>query len=117
LLRYFVEVSHRSEELLELIIQDFYDVINDERLNVKSEETVWNCCIKWIDKDPVERAQHVTKLMRAVRLGLLNTAVSGLLKTYWFPDKVIIVCVSVLHGTGEGSQVCGRAGRYSSNSH
>lgn len=47
-------------------------------LNTKDEEPVWDCCLKWIEYDSKNRLKYLTKLMRGVRLGLLNTRVSQL---------------------------------------
>lgn len=56
-------------------MEDFFDIVNDELLNVKDEQSVWECCIRWIDFDPKNRTKHLTKLMRGVRLGLLTNSV------------------------------------------
>lgn len=71
----FVEVSVRSQELLQLSVDQFFSIVNDEILNVKDEQTVWECIIRWIDVNPEDRKQYLTKLMRGVRLGLLNNSV------------------------------------------
>lgn len=62
-------------EILKIGLNDFYDIISDDMLNTKDEEPVWQCCIRWIDYDPINRSQYITKLLRGVRLGLLNTKV------------------------------------------
>ncbi|XP_058448511.1 kelch-like protein 10 isoform X1 [Malaya genurostris] len=69
----FVEVSMRCDELMKLTVDDMFSILSDELLNVKDEEPVWECCVRWIEFDPPGRAQFVTRLMRAVRLGLLRT--------------------------------------------
>lgn len=69
-------VAVKSKELLELTMEDFFEIVNDELLNVKDEQSVWECCIRWIDFDPENRTKHLTKLMRGVRLGLLTNSVS-----------------------------------------
>ncbi|XP_055641436.1 kelch-like protein 10 [Toxorhynchites rutilus septentrionalis] len=72
-LKNFVEVARRCHDLVNLDVDDLYGILSDELLNVKDEEPVWECCVRWIDMDPPNRAKHVARLMRAVRLGLLRT--------------------------------------------
>lgn len=75
MLRNFPKISTESQEIVKLNIDEFFDIVNDELLNVKDEECVWECCIRWIEYDPCNRQSYVTRLLKAVRLGLLNTNV------------------------------------------
>lgn len=63
-------------EILQLRIDDFYEIVNDELLNVKDEQCVWECCLRWINFDVPSRQNYVTRLLQAVRLGLLDTNVN-----------------------------------------
>lgn len=72
----------KSQQILKIGLKDFYEIISDDMLNTKDEEPVWESCLRWIDFDPKNRSQHVTKLMRGVRLGLLNTRVIFFLMKY-----------------------------------
>lgn len=71
----FLQVVSRSDQLLQLNIDDFHNIINDEMLNVRDEEPVWESCLRWINHDVGNRKQYIKRLMEAVRLGLLNTSV------------------------------------------
>lgn len=73
LLRNFTEVSVQSEELLQLKLEDFKFIVSHDDLNVKSEETVWEAILRWIDYDPENRKKHIVTLMQTIRLGLLET--------------------------------------------
>lgn len=75
ILRNFPKISVESNEIIQLQFEEFHKIVSDELLNVKDEETVWNCCLRWIDHDPFARHSYVTHLLKAVRLGLLNTNV------------------------------------------
>lgn len=79
MLRQFVEVARNSQEILAIELDEFYDIISDDMLNTKDEEPVWECCVRWIDYEPLARAAFVTKLMQGIRLGLLPTGVSSFL--------------------------------------
>jgi hypothetical protein len=108
ILEHFVHVAVDNKHLLELNIDDFFGIINDEMLNVKvwekfeensnenfhvflirfqDEYVVWECILRWIDYCPDERLGYLTKLMRACRLGLLSNTVSTL-KFVWVICKL-----------------------------
>lgn len=72
LLRNFNEVSVLSEEMLQLSLEDFKSIVSHDYLNVKSEDTVWEAILRWIDHDPEKRKQHIVTLMQTIRLGLLG---------------------------------------------
>ncbi|KDR07508.1 hypothetical protein L798_02824, partial [Zootermopsis nevadensis] len=71
-LRHFVEVSQKSEDLLELPAEELQAIIETEELNVKNEEVVWECILRWINHDPDNRKGHIADLLKGVRLGLLD---------------------------------------------
>lgn len=72
----FLEVSLKSQQFFELDVNDLFSILNDDLLNAKDEQTVWECVVKWIDVDPEKRKHHVIKLLSGIRLGLLHTTVS-----------------------------------------
>jgi len=51
----FTEISVKSEEFLELQLEQFIDILNSDVLNVKSEEAVFDAIIRWIDYKVDER--------------------------------------------------------------
>lgn len=67
------QVSQRSEEILHLPIEELRSLVGADELNVKSEQTVWELVLRWIDYDPESRKDHIVDLMRNIRLGLLDT--------------------------------------------
>ncbi|KAG5672663.1 hypothetical protein PVAND_002774 [Polypedilum vanderplanki] len=68
----FTQVAAVSEEILQLEVDDLFTIINDEVLNVKDESVVWELVLKWIEVDSSKRLDHLPKLMRGVRLGLMS---------------------------------------------
>ncbi|XP_047370255.1 kelch-like protein 10 isoform X3 [Vespa velutina] len=72
-MRHFVQVAQKSNEVLDLPIEELSRLIGADELNVKSEETVWELVLKWINHDPDARKGHIVELMQNIRLGLLNT--------------------------------------------
>ncbi|KAL3219385.1 hypothetical protein MRX96_030404 [Rhipicephalus microplus] len=73
LMLHFIEVSKRSEELLSLDIDEVEAIFSDENLNVVKEETVWKAVVRWIEHDSDNRQQHMARLLRCVRTGLVDT--------------------------------------------
>lgn len=94
ILENFVSIAKESNDFLELNVDDFFAIINDELLNTKvklsissinfipkysliqDEHVVWESLLKWIDHDAATRKVHLEKLMSGVRLGLLSNSVS-----------------------------------------
>ncbi|XP_071454892.1 kelch-like protein 10 [Hetaerina americana] len=73
ILRHFAVVATRSGELLQLSLEDFCLIIGDDLLNIKGEEQVWQCALRWVALDPGARKKCVATLLRHIRLGLLDT--------------------------------------------
>ncbi|KAH8321099.1 kelch-like protein 10 isoform X1 [Drosophila kikkawai] len=71
-LRYFTEVAARNTDIMDMNVKDFYSIISDDELNTREEDYVWKLCVKWIDRDPEIRKQHVAHLMTGLRLGLMT---------------------------------------------
>ncbi|XP_014244657.1 kelch-like protein 10 isoform X2 [Cimex lectularius] len=72
-MRNFVQVAQRSEEILNLGVDEIKEIVGSDELNVKSEELVWEFVLRWISKDPENRKQHIVILMGQIRLGLMDT--------------------------------------------
>ena len=76
IMRNFVDIAHATdnEELLNLPADEMCDILGADNLNVKNEEVVWETMLNWIERDPQNRKQHIHKLMKQIRLGLLETS-------------------------------------------
>lgn len=72
-MRNFVAVAQNSEELLDMESEQLAELVGADELNVKSEEVVWDCVLRWINHKPETRKHHIVKLMKNIRLGLLET--------------------------------------------
>jgi hypothetical protein len=59
----FTEISIKSEEFLELQLEQFIDILNSDVLNVKSEEAVFDAIIRWIDYKVDERKKVWDKFL------------------------------------------------------
>lgn len=72
----FPEVSDKNDDLLDLEIEEFLSIISDDMLNVKSEQIVWEACVKWLDKDPENRSFLVVRLLTSIRFAFMENSVS-----------------------------------------
>lgn len=71
----FLEIAATNEDLLSLPCEDILDIIGDDALNTKTEEPVWEFCLRWIEYDETNRLQSIPLLLNGVRLGLLTKKV------------------------------------------
>jgi kelch-like protein 10 len=67
-----VKVWQRSEELLELPVEELQAIVGADELNVKNEKMVSECVLRWIDHDTDNRKGHIVNLLKNIRLGLLD---------------------------------------------
>ncbi|XP_047464383.1 kelch-like protein 10 [Mugil cephalus] len=68
---HFVEVIY-CKEFLQLSVHELTDVLARDDLNVKTESTVYEAVVRWIQHVPEERGLHMGALFPKVRLGLLS---------------------------------------------
>ncbi|XP_076008552.1 kelch-like protein 10 [Genypterus blacodes] len=69
---HFSEVC-TSPNFLELSVEELSQIIEDDKLNVKGENVVFDAALRWINHSPQERRGHITRLLPKVRLGLLTS--------------------------------------------
>lgn len=67
----FQEVMN-TEEFLLLPYNDVEELVSSGQLNVSSEEKVFHAVLNWVKHDLAGREQHVAKLLKHVRLPLLE---------------------------------------------
>lgn len=84
-MEHFTEIAQNQNEILQLSLTEMMELISSEELNVRSEETVFDCVLRWINHDPDGRKQNIVPLMKCVRLGLLST-------TYFLENVKVVVC-------------------------
>jgi kelch-like protein 10 len=71
-MRRITEVSKQSEELLELPVKELQVIVGADEMNVKNENIVWECVLRWINHDTDNRKGHIVDLLKNIRLGLLD---------------------------------------------
>jgi len=68
----FADIATKSNELLMLSEEAMVEIISSDDLNVKNEEILFECIIRWTNHDLNKRKLHIAKLLRCIRLGLLS---------------------------------------------
>ncbi|CAH1119729.1 unnamed protein product [Phaedon cochleariae] len=68
----FSRILKESYEIYNLSAQHLEDILRDDELNVKTEETVFEAIKMWINYSPVRRRTHLFTLIKCVRLGTLT---------------------------------------------
>nr|XP_046241233.1 kelch-like protein 10 [Scatophagus argus] len=74
ILHHFEEIARVSQELMELSVLQLIAIIEDDRLNVKREDTVFEVVLSWINHLLDQRQCHMPVLLPKVRLGLMTIA-------------------------------------------
>ncbi|XP_053173903.1 kelch-like protein 10 [Scomber japonicus] len=65
-LSHFEEIVATSEEFLQLSVEDLAKIIENDRLNVKQEKTVFEAILRWIAYVPEERRNYISLLLSNV---------------------------------------------------
>lgn len=65
----FEEVAATSEEFLLLSEQELVKIVEDDRLNVKTEEKVFEAVLRWIAYAPEQRRENISLLLSNVSEG------------------------------------------------
>jgi len=72
-LRKFDEVSTKSEEFLNMSIDQLCEILDSDNLNIRNEEMVFDAVIRWIDHKPDNRKHEIARLLMCIRLGIITT--------------------------------------------
>ncbi|XP_060786504.1 kelch-like protein 10 [Neoarius graeffei] len=68
----FEEMVHVSEEFLELTVEQLSEIIENDKLNVKEENVVFETILQWIRHAPQDRNTHMGVLLPKVCMALLT---------------------------------------------
>lgn len=69
--RNFMEIYQNSEEFLRMNVEQLSTLLQNNDLNVTSEEEVFKALVKWLNQDD-ERKAHITTLLPLVKLPQLS---------------------------------------------
>lgn len=73
IIKEFASIAEFCDELTKLTRDELKSIIDDNQLNVKQEEYVWDILVKWVDQDPEERKDDLVVLLPSVRFGLMDS--------------------------------------------
>lgn len=79
----FTIIAEQGDELTKLTQNELRKIIEDNQLNVKREESVWDVLIRWVDVNPKTRKNDLVFLLPKVRFGLMDSK--------YFIENVIII--------------------------
>lgn len=65
-------IAEHGNELMKLTRNELRRIIDDNQLNVKREEYVWDVLMKWVDADHENRKNDLVFLLPKVRFGLMD---------------------------------------------
>lgn len=65
-------IAEESDELMKLKKEELKKIIENNQLNIRREELIWDVILKWIDYHPRRQKSDLLYLMPAVRFGLMD---------------------------------------------
>ncbi|XP_052828119.1 kelch-like protein 10 isoform X1 [Octopus bimaculoides] len=80
ILEHFALVSKLSSEFLSLTCNELEEIVRDDCLNVKEEESAFLACQRWIMFEPKIRTSFSKRLFQNLRIGLLHPDILDKLK-------------------------------------
>lgn len=81
----FHQILRVSKEYELLPAEDVIDILQDDELNVRNEEIVFEAVQKWVDYDHTNRDHYVLDLLKVVRIGNLSIDYSTYTILEWPP--------------------------------
>ncbi|XP_053573731.1 kelch-like protein 10 [Bombina bombina] len=72
ILQNFTDIVKASDEFLELSFLELSNIIEQDKLNVKKEDAVFDSIVKWIGHDQESRKNYISFLFPKIRLGLME---------------------------------------------
>jgi kelch-like protein 10 len=72
IIRNFKEIVEKSQEYLQLHVDDLKEILDDDSLSVCNESEVFLAIKRWIDYDSKDRKEQYPKLFTAMRLCFVN---------------------------------------------
>lgn len=91
-------IAEQGNELMKLRHEEFKLIIENNQLNVKREEFVWDVVLKWVDRDPERRKNDLLFLLPKIRFGLMDTKyfIENVMIIIWQHLKVLVPALSTI---------------------
>ncbi|XP_048842144.1 kelch-like protein 10 isoform X3 [Brienomyrus brachyistius] len=72
ILKNFKEVAISSNEFPELSLEQLSDIIEQDELNVREEDVVFEAILRWIEHEPATREAHISVLLAKIRMARMD---------------------------------------------
>ncbi|XP_062618832.1 kelch-like protein 10 [Saccostrea cucullata] len=72
IVRNFKDIVEKSQEYLQLHVDDLKEILNDDDLSVRNESEVFLAIQRWIDYDQRERKEKYSDLLKSMRFCFVN---------------------------------------------
>ncbi|XP_048852916.1 kelch-like protein 10 isoform X1 [Brienomyrus brachyistius] len=72
ILKNFKEVAISSNEFPELSLEQLSDIIEQDELNVREEDVVFEAILRWIEHKPATREAHISVLLAKIRMARMD---------------------------------------------
>ncbi|XP_048859834.1 kelch-like protein 10 [Brienomyrus brachyistius] len=72
ILKNFKEVAISSNEFPELSLEQLSDIIEQDELNVREEDVVFEAILRWIEHEPATREAHISVLLPKIRMARMD---------------------------------------------
>lgn len=91
-------IAEQGDELMKLRQEEFKLIIENNQLNVKREEFVWDVVLKWVDRDPERRKNDLLFLLPKIRFGLMDSKyfIENVMIIIWQYLKVLVPTIILL---------------------
>ncbi|XP_048854846.1 kelch-like protein 10 isoform X1 [Brienomyrus brachyistius] len=73
ILKNFKEVAISSNEFPEISLEQLYDIIEQDELNVREEDVVFEAILRWIEHEPATREAHISVLLPKIRMARMDS--------------------------------------------
>lgn len=91
----FMEIYQKSEEYLQMSVDQLSKLLRSNNLNVNSEEDVFLSVMKWLNHSKEDRTQYISNLLAMVRLSLLSpTFIVDYVESYCTTLETQKLCLS-----------------------
>lgn len=68
----FKQILQESGEFKDLSYEELESILNDDELNVRNEELVFEAIKTWVESNPEDRKSALPMLLKSIRFGLMN---------------------------------------------
>ncbi|XP_057331107.1 kelch-like protein 10 [Microplitis mediator] len=104
----FKKILRESTEFRELSSGELCAILSDDELNVRNEEVVFEAIKTWVEVKEQERLGYLTKILKCIRFGLINSKyISNNILT-WKPIQDNLECQRIIENSSTNTETFSR---------